>query len=324
MVAGVIAAARGMPPVVAPKAARSIRRRLRRRASRPTEVQFDRTSIMARVGSSTDWQRLVTTVLDGVEALRVSTSQGPQNGQWLRGLLCVQGEGARIYDGAINNFLQDCRRALRGKKVPEPDSQGPEPIAVLESSQATEPDDQGAEPRELPGSSLDIITPSETPRTAIGRDAFILESDSEAEAAAAAPSHGPQERRHLGKGTPGRALLQALGKPKKDSKFEKKLSFGKKRRDAVGWTTLDVRARNMRLHFDSNETLHVPATEESVDMLLAELNPRKEERRRKKNSIVAQTNSVNCSGRRTRAGWRGADTRGRCSGGRRMELTRRP
>ena len=45
---------------------------------------------------------------------------------------------------------------------------------------------------------------------------------------------------------------------------------------------MDVRARNMRLHFDSNETLHVPATEESVDMLLAELSHRKGERRRKK------------------------------------------
>ena len=194
MVAGGSAAARGMAPVVAPKAARAIRRRLRRRASRPTEVEFKR-ELMARVGSSTDWQRLGNTVLDGVEALRVSTSQGPPNGQWLRGLLSVPGEGARCYDGAINNFLQDCRRALREKKATEPDSQGPEPMDVLESSQATDPDDQGAEPRQLPGSSLDVITSSDTVRRKVGRDVFILESESEADAEAAAPSHGPEEQK---------------------------------------------------------------------------------------------------------------------------------
>ena len=45
---------------------------------------------------------------------------------------------------------------------------------------------------------------------------------------------------------------------------------------------MHVRARDMRVHFDENETLHVPATEKDVDMLLAELSPRKGEWRRKK------------------------------------------
>ena len=62
----------------------------------------------------------------------------------------------------------------------------------------------------------------------------------------------------------------------------KSSSFEKKCRAAAGWATLDVRARKMRLHFDQFEILHVPATEESVGMLLAELSPRKGERRRKK------------------------------------------
>ena len=265
------AAARAMVPShVGPKAARSIRRRLRRRVSRPTEVEFKR-DLMARVGSSTDWQRLRYIELDGVEALRVSTSQGPQNGQWLRSLLSVPGEGARCYDGAINNFMQDCRRALRTQKATEPDSQGAEPRAVLESSQATDPDDQAAEPRELPGSIPDICPFSETPPAKVGRDAFILESDSEAEAAAAAPSHGPQEQQ--------RPVRKKRGGSKR---LAKSSSFERKRRAAAGWATLDVRARNMRLHLDENETLHVPATEESVDMLLAELSPRQGERRRKK------------------------------------------
>ena len=164
------AAARATAPShVGPKAARSIRRRLRRRVSRPTEVEFAR-PLMARVGSSTDWQRLRPTEVDGVEALRVSTSQGPPNGRWLRGLLSVPGEGARCYDGAINNLLQDCRRALQTQKDAEPDSQGAEPRAVLESSQATDPDDEACLPCPF----------SETPPTKTGRDAFILESDSEA------------------------------------------------------------------------------------------------------------------------------------------------
>ena len=267
----VSAAARAMAPShVGPKAARSIRRRLLRRVSRPTEVEFKR-DLLARVGSSTDWQRLRHIELDGVEALRVSTSQGPPNGQWLRFLLSVPGEGARCYDGAINNFMQDCRRALRKHQATEPDSQGAEPRAVLESSQATDPDDEAAEPRELPGSIPDMCPLSETRLAKVGRDAFVLESDSEAEAAAAAPSHGPQEQQRTGR------MKSRAGK-----RLAKSSSFKSKRRAAAGWVTLHVRARNMRLHFDENETVHVPATEESVNMLLAELSPRKAERRRKK------------------------------------------
>ena len=46
--------------------------------------------------------------------------------------------------------------------------------------------------------------------------------------------------------------------------------------------TVHVRARDMRVHFDSTESMHIPATEESVNMLLTELSSRKGERRRKK------------------------------------------
>ena len=263
------AAASAMAPShVGAKAAKSIRRRLRRRVSRPTEVEFQSWR-MARVGSSTDWQRLRSVRLDGEEALRVSTSQGPSTGQWLRLLLSVPGEGARCYDGAINNFLQDCRRALRTQKATEPDSQGAEPRAALESSQATDLDDQAAEPSELPGSSMDSCPFPKAPPAKVGRAAFLLESDSEAEAAAAAPSHKPQEQ-------------QRPVRKKSRRRMAKSSSFEKKRRAAAGWATLDVRARKMRLHFDQFEILHVPATEESVGMLLAELSPRKGERRRKK------------------------------------------
>ena len=267
------AAASAMAPShVGAKAAKSIRRRLRRRVSRPTEVEFQSWR-MARVGSSTDWQRLRSVALDGEEALRVSTSQGPSNGQWLRLLLSVPGEGARCYDGAINNFLQDCRRALRTQKATtEPDSQGAEPRAALESSQATDLDDQAAEPSELPGSSMDSCPFPKAPPAKVGRAAFLLESDSEAEAAAAAPSHQPQEQQR-----PVRKKRSRTGEG-----MAKSSSFEKKCRAAAGWATLDVRARKMRLHFDQFEILHVPATEESLGMLLAELSPRKGESRRKK------------------------------------------
>ena len=50
------AAARGMASIVAPKAAKAMRRRLRRRAPRPNEVELQRV-LMARVGSSKDWQK---------------------------------------------------------------------------------------------------------------------------------------------------------------------------------------------------------------------------------------------------------------------------
>ena len=227
------AAASAMPPShVGAKAAKSIRRRLRRRVSRPTEVEFQSWR-MARVGSSTDWQRLRSVRLDGEEALRVSTSQGPSTGQWLRLLLSVPGEGARCYDGAINNFLQDCRRALRTQKATtEPDSQGAEPRAALESSQATDLDDQAAEPSELPGSSMDSCPFPKAPPAKVGRAAFLLESDSEAEAAAAAPSHQPQEQQ--------RPVRKRRGGSKR---LAKSSSFLKKRRAAAGWATLDVWAR---------------------------------------------------------------------------------
>ena len=45
---------------------------------------------------------------------------------------------------------------------------------------------------------------------------------------------------------------------------------------------MHVRARDMRVHFDSTEAMHIPATPESVNMLLTELSPRKGERHRKK------------------------------------------
>ena len=249
------------PSHVSPKAAKSIRRRLRRRVSRPTEVEF-KWVLMGRVGSSPDWQRLHSIVLDGVTALRVSTSQGPPSGQWLRCLLSVPGEGARCYDGAINNFLQDCRMALRTQKPhTAPDSEGAEPRCGLESSQATEPDDQAAE----------MCPVAQTPLAKTGRDAFILESDSEAEATPPAPSHEPQEQQ--------RPLRKKRSGIKRLAKSE---SSVKKRRAPAGWATVVVRAREMRLHFDEFETIHVPATQESVDMLLAELSSRKGERRRMK------------------------------------------
>ena len=249
------------PSHVGPKAAKSIRRRLRRRVSRPTEVEF-KTVLMARVGSSPDWHRLRSIDLDGVTALRVSTSQGPPSGQWLRCLLSVPGEGARCYDGAINNFLQDCRMALQKQKPhTAPDNEGAEPRCGLESSQATDPDGQAAE----------MCPDAQTPLAKIGRDAFRLESDSEAEATPPAPSHEPQEKQ------------RPLRKKRSGSKrFAKLGSSVKKPRAAAGWTTVVVRAREMRFHFDEYETIHVPATQKSVDMLLAELSPRKGEKRRKK------------------------------------------
>ena len=291
------------PSHVGPKAAKSIRRRLRRRVSRPTEVEF-KWVLMARVGSSPDWQRLHSIDLDGVTALRVSTSQGPPSGQWLRCLLSVPGEGARCYDGAINNFLQDCRMALQKQKPhTAPDNEGAEPRCGLESSQATDPDDQAAE----------MCPDAQTPLAKIGRDAFILESDSEAEATPPAPSHEPQEQQ--------RPLRKKRSGSKRLAKSE---SSVKKRRAAAGWATVVVRAREMRLHFDEFETIHVPATQQSVDMLLAELSSRKGERRRKKNSIVAQRSSGPGFRMKTWAEWRGAHTRGRCLGRLQTEVARRP
>ena len=270
---------RGMACVVAPKPKSARRRRLLRRVSRPTEVEFQRV-LMARVGSSRGWQRLEVTLVDGEEALHVSTSQGPSSGQWLRSLLAVPGDGARCYDGAINNFLQDCRRALRGTKATEPDGQALSHDDVLESSQATGPADQeadqGAEPREMPRSGLDI-TPPDTPSQKVGRDVFVL-SDSEEEANAAALSHGPDEQKPLHRKKSARKKPRNREKSRMPQSVAK---FERKRPAPAGWGTLLVRARNMRVHFDGNETLHVPANKESVDMLLTELSPLKGEGRRK-------------------------------------------
>ena len=131
---------------------------LRRRASRPLEVELwrlrretsegrEETSqevaqsfLMARVAPPESFHKVEMTVVGGREALRVSTSQGHSSGQWLRGLLALPGEGARCYDGAINNYLQECRQALRA-------SVGAQPREQPEDEQAAEPDDEdGAQP----------------------------------------------------------------------------------------------------------------------------------------------------------------------------------
>ena len=257
-----------MAGVVAPKAAKAIRRRLRRRPSQPVEVEFCRV-LMARGGAAREFQRLQATTVDGQEALRVSTSQGKSAGAWLHRMLTAPGDGIRSFDGAINNFLQDCRAALRTTK-------------------ATAADDHGAEPRDPPGSSqdaefLESQEPSTTggaqgsgqeegvrPSPKRGRDYFLADSDEEVQEKA--PSQAPEVATRSG----------AQGRKGRPSAAGETTSFEKKHPAPAGWTTLHVRARDMLLHFDTWETMHIPATKECVDALLTELTPRKGERRRKK------------------------------------------
>ena len=105
--------------VLSTKTTRSMKRRLRRNASRLVDVDV-KSAMVIKGGIMKDYMVLPTTVIDGTECVRIGNTRCCR---WLVTMLSGHGYN-RGYNGAISNLVRDCIDASRTEQPAE--EEGPD------------------------------------------------------------------------------------------------------------------------------------------------------------------------------------------------------